>query len=119
MSQSIECKHCGFKNPSHSKYCQECGTKLQVIQKVFISHSHQDRHIATSVDKVLRKHSAETFLDQDSIQAGEVLSEKIEEGITWCNAFVLIWSIEAAKSPWVRRPRQSSRNGFGFPGGTG
>jgi TIR domain len=71
--------------------------------KVFISHRHLDRHVATQLQSVLHQHGAETFLDQDRIQAGDVLPDRIQDGIKWCDIFLLLWSGYAASSDWVAR----------------
>jgi hypothetical protein len=72
-------------------------------QRVFISHSHEDRDTAVLVESVLKQHQAETFLDQDRIEVGEVLPARLENGIRWCNKFLLLWSAGAARSAWVER----------------
>lgn len=71
--------------------------------KVFISHSHQDRDMAVLVDSVLKKHQAETFLDQDRIEVGDELPSRLEDGIKWCSKFLLLWSASALRSAWVER----------------
>jgi hypothetical protein len=71
--------------------------------KVFISHSHDDRHAATELDSVLLKNGAETYLDQREIEAGEVLPDRIKDGIDWCTDFLLVWSHSASLSEWVRQ----------------
>lgn len=69
--------------------------------KVFISHSSADRNIAVMLDGILRKHEAETFLDHESVEAGDILPHRLRERIDWCNRFLLVWSIHAARSTWV------------------
>jgi hypothetical protein len=77
-------------------------TKASSTQaRVFISHSHRDRAVATELQSVLTKRGAETYLDQDKIQVGDVLPERIRQGIEWCNLFLLLWSSNAASSKWV------------------
>jgi hypothetical protein len=41
-------------------------------------------------------------LDQEKIRAGDILPDRIREGITWCDAFLLIWSVSAVSSKWVQ-----------------
>jgi len=72
-------------------------------QKVFISHSHENRDVAVQLENILKKHEAETFLDQDRIEVGDVLPSRLEDGIKWCNKFLLLWSVSAARSAWVER----------------
>ncbi len=71
--------------------------------KIFLSHSHRDRHSATELQVVLETQGAETYLDQDKIQARDTLPERIREGINWCDIFLLIWSSSAAASDWVEK----------------
>lgn len=70
-------------------------------RRVFISHSHRDRHVATELQPVLEHYGAQTLLDQDMIQAGDQLPKRIRDGVSWCNDFLLIWSASAAASVWV------------------
>ena len=69
--------------------------------RVFISHSHGDRVVATDLQRVLMKFGAETFLDQDKVQVADVLPDRIRQGIEWCDMLLLIWSSSAAASDWV------------------
>ena len=70
---------------------------------VFISHSHKDRHAATDLQTTMAKQGAETYLDQERISPGDHLPERIRDLITSCDTFLLIWSVSAASSTWVRR----------------
>jgi VCBS repeat-containing protein len=72
-------------------------------KRVFISHSHRDRAVATDLQKTLIMAGAETYLDQDMIQGGDNLPKRIYDGLSWCDTFLLIWSTSAATSPWVNR----------------
>jgi hypothetical protein len=74
---------------------------MSIHPKVFLSHSHWDRHTVTEIQVVLEMHGAETYLDQDRIQVADILPERIQEGINWCDTFLLIWSSRAARSEWV------------------
>lgn len=76
--------------------------------KIFLSHSHRDRHVATELQAVLETYGAETFLDQDQIQAGDILPERIQVGISWSEIFLLIWSASAAASNWVAKEWDSA-----------
>lgn len=75
--------------------------------RVFISHSHDDRHTAVQLQKVLEEEGAETFLDQDTIDTLDNLPARVREGISWCNCLLLIWSASAASSAWVQREWQT------------
>ena len=69
--------------------------------RVFISHSHKDRTFATRIQSIIEKKGAETYLDQDKIQAGDYLPEKLLDGISWSDKVILIWSNNASQSKWV------------------
>ena len=71
--------------------------------KVFISHSHHDRHLAYELQSVLEGYGAETFFDQDDIQIADELPSKIREGLSWCDILLLLWSANAASSDWVMK----------------
>ena len=70
--------------------------------RVFISHSHTDRNFATDLNRVLVKHGAKVFLDQEHIEAGDPLPSRLKDGIRWCNRLLLLWSAAASRSRWVR-----------------
>lgn len=72
-----------------------------VPARVFISHSHRDRVLATDLQQILTKYGAQTFLDQDKIQIADVLPDRIHQGVEWCDTFLLIWSSSSAASDWV------------------
>jgi hypothetical protein len=71
--------------------------------KVFISHSHIDRHTAVELQTILDEHGAQTFLDQDEIDTLDNLPDRVRDGIAWSDYFLLVWSASAATSAWVRR----------------
>jgi TIR domain len=70
--------------------------------KVFLSHSHADREFVVDIQNVIERYGAATYLDQDRIQAADVLPDRIRTGIEWCNVFLLFWSGAASRSHWVR-----------------
>lgn len=77
--------------------------KASSIHKVFISHSHHDRHFAVDLQSVLEENRVDTFLDQDRIEPLDNLPAEVEEGISWCDSLLLLWSSSAASSLWVQR----------------
>ena len=81
---------------------------LSPTKHVFISHSHHDRAIATELQTTLAAAGAETYMDQDNIQAGDNLPKRIRDGLNWCDMVLLIWSAEAADSAWVIREWNSA-----------
>jgi hypothetical protein len=71
--------------------------------KVFICHSHEDRHSAVELQRVIKEQNAQTFLDQDRIETLDNLPDRVREGISWCDSLLLLWSSSAAASAWVQR----------------
>jgi hypothetical protein len=53
------------------------------------------------LDHVLREHRAETFINEERHKGMDVLRHRLQEGVDWCNKFLLLWSINAARSTWV------------------
>jgi TIR domain len=70
---------------------------------VFISHSHADRAVAAEIDLVLRKNGAQTFLDQRELGPGDQLPANLQASIENCSSFLLLWSVSAGLSTWVKR----------------
>jgi hypothetical protein len=69
--------------------------------KVFISHSHSDRDTASQLEIVLSDHGAQPYLDEQQIEPGDPLPDRLTDGIKQCDVFLLIWSYKASQSEWV------------------
>jgi hypothetical protein len=110
------CENCGAllvpESPKYERHLREClGQSDEAPGRaertprakisIFISHSHFDRAAATTLQRILEKEGVVTFLDQDQFQAGEVLPNRIRDGIDSCSVFLLVWSASAARSRWV------------------
>lgn len=68
--------------------------------KVFLSHSSADKPIVEKVWKVLTPNCS--WIDKADIDIGDIILEKISDGIQKCTEFILFWSEASSKSPWVR-----------------
>jgi|GEM_PF-1729668 len=68
--------------------------------KVFLSHSSSDKKIVEKVWDVLGPNCA--WIDKAEIDVGNIILEKISEGLQNCTEFILFWSQSSSKSPWVR-----------------
>ena len=75
---------------------------------VFVSHSHTDRDFALELQKALREAGAETFFDQDRLDAGDDLPVHLARAIVRCTVFLLLWSKHSASSRWVSREWNSA-----------
>jgi hypothetical protein len=68
--------------------------------KFFLSYSKHDNNLVEKVYNILGPKSA--WLDKVAIDTGEIILEKIEEGIRQATDFVLFWSEGASNSDWVK-----------------
>lgn len=75
---------------------------------VFISHSHEDKDQALKLNKLLSDNGAQTFLDQDNLYPGTLLTSALNEGVEKCNIFLLLWSNSARNSYWVTNEWKSA-----------
>jgi len=74
-------------------------------QRVFISYSRGDRPLAESAIERLRASDLRSARIDDppySVSAGEDARSIITDKIRQADTFVLLWSDQAAKSPWVQ-----------------
>lgn len=71
------------------------------MPKVFLSHTWIDSKISEKISDLLFQDSAELWVDYEKIKPGDSLPKKINDGIDWCEVFVLLWSDAASKSYWV------------------
>ena len=78
------------------------GTCAVDVQKVFLSHTGADKAIVRQVNAELVLLEAETHFDELSVMNGEIINEWIGRALAASTLFVLFWSADAEKSPWVR-----------------
>ena len=70
---------------------------------MFISHSGRDRWIARQLDRSLRRiPGVETFLDENDIQGGDRITERVRTEMTRCDEVVVLFSAACLQSDWVR-----------------
>jgi len=67
----------------------------------FVSHNKTDKEHARFLAMALVGLGANVWFDEWDIQPGDSIVGGIEEGISRCSHFVLIWSSSAAASKWV------------------
>ena len=78
------------------------------MSHVFISYARSTEPQAHRIADALRRSGFEVWRD-DEIPANRAYSEVIEERLTSAKAVVVVWSIEAAKSHWVRAEADKAR----------
>jgi len=71
------------------------------MPKIFISHSWEDDKISRKLADKLRRDGAEVWIDFVKIKAGDSFIKRMNQGLEWCDTFILLWSSSAAKSEFV------------------
>lgn len=69
--------------------------------RVFISHSHRDRDMASYLQMVLEKNEVRTFFDQHQIVPGQELRDRLGLGLIWAEKLLLVWSQQSSLSDFV------------------
>jgi hypothetical protein len=76
--------------------------------KAFISHSNRDKTFVLRLAGDLRTRAAiDAWLDQWEITPGDRIPERIEEGLSNADVFILVLSPESVNSQWVEWERQA------------
>lgn len=68
---------------------------------VFISHNSADKDTARLLGSKLTEQGINVWFDEWKLAPGNSIVGGIEQGISGCDAFVLVWSRRAQKSNWV------------------
>jgi hypothetical protein len=69
--------------------------------KVFISYSTRDLASVEQVRNVLANQEVQVFIAEYSLPPGKSLSLEIQQAISECDLFVLLWSKNSKASEWV------------------
>jgi uncharacterized repeat protein (TIGR01451 family) len=72
-------------------------------RKIFASYSHQDIEIVEDFENYVRALGDTYLRDVQTLRAGEVWSEKLEEMIREASVFQLFWSSKSMPSKFVRQ----------------
>ena len=78
------------------------------MAKVFISYARSTAAMARQVAAALRALGQDVWMD-DELPAHRPYAEVIEERLDGADAVVVIWSVEAVKSQWVRSEADRAR----------
>jgi len=79
------------------------------MSDVFVSYARSDEPQAKRVAEALRARGYEVWRD-DELPAHRAYSEVIEERLKSARAVVVLWSVDAAKSQWVRAEADAARS---------
>ena len=71
------------------------------MRKVFISYTRNDLNRAQELEQALSAHGVGVWRDQHSLYGGELWPKKLGEAIADCEAVLLLWSAQSAKSHFV------------------
>jgi hypothetical protein len=69
---------------------------------VFLSHSSEDRDVAAAVEGGLEDLGFHVWLDDSDIAVGMLLGPHLQENIVRSRVLLLLWSVAAETSRWVR-----------------
>lgn len=70
--------------------------------KVFISHSSKDKKFVRTLKDCLIENSIETWLDEDQLDLGDSLINKLEKALDTSSHLVIILSPASIESDWVK-----------------
>ncbi len=73
------------------------------MPQVFISYSHDDRYIAESIATDLIRDGYRAWIDVDGLIGGDVWERAIEKAIDAADALLVIVTVQALKSEWVKK----------------
>jgi adenylate cyclase len=79
------------------------------MSRLFISYARSDEDAAIAIAKALQARGYEVWRD-DQLPAHRAYAEVIEERLQEADAVVVLWSVEAAKSQWVRAEADAARS---------
>jgi len=69
--------------------------------KVFISHSSIDKAFASRLAEVLRANGISVWIDEMSLNLGDNIIQKIEEGIRSSDVIIAVLSKNYVSSKWA------------------
>jgi TIR domain len=70
--------------------------------KIFISHSSKDKRFVRTLKTDLNENGFDTFFDEDSLELGDSLKERLELALDESSHFLIILSPHSVTSDWVK-----------------
>lgn len=70
--------------------------------KIFISHSSADKKFARTLKEDLKENSFTTWIDEDELNFGDSLIDKLESALEESSHFLIILSPASVNSDWVK-----------------
>ncbi len=81
---------------------------IELSLGVFISYNQADRAVAREIAMFLVAENINVWFDEWKISPGDSIIEEIQEGLSNCSVFIVVWSKNAAKSKWVRKELETA-----------
>jgi hypothetical protein len=75
---------------------------ISTMDRIFLSHTGADKPVVRRTNAELVLLGAETHFDELSVLNGEIINEWIDRALAATTIFVLFWSADAEKAPWVK-----------------
>lgn len=72
------------------------------LKGLFLSHSTADKPFARRLCRLLRAHGVKVWFDEAEIRPGDLLLDKVTEGIQQCAYLGVVLSPNSVKSTWVK-----------------
>lgn len=69
---------------------------------IFLSHTHLDKPIVRRIGNDLESLGMNVWLDEKRIIAGDSISDRIAEGLSEYDVFLIFLSKKSIKAPWVK-----------------
>ena len=55
--------------------------------RIFLSYSWHDKRLALRLGEKLKFSGKDVWIDESEVRAGEVIAQKVNEALEWCNIF--------------------------------
>lgn len=76
---------------------------MENLRDIFISYSHIDKIFAKKLVQKLESHGVKVWLDEKSLEVGDLIVRSVFKAIEKCSFFAVILSRNSVKSEWVKR----------------
>ncbi|MEO1286971.1 MAG: toll/interleukin-1 receptor domain-containing protein, partial [Chloroflexota bacterium] len=73
------------------------------MSHIFVSYASKDSEFVNHLVALLKEAGFTVWQDQEQLDVGDVWSDKLENAITNCKAFIIVMSNHSKQSIWVKR----------------
>src|SRR6266436_1114520 len=75
--------------------------------KVFLSHSGRDKPFVRRLNKDIKSHGFETWIDEDNVPPGGSITAEVQKALEICDVVFVFLSEHSVASKWVSNEWQS------------